>query len=161
MIHKLLVALDASARAESVFRSAVEIAEPLGASLHLFRSVAVPPEFPPAGHVPQADALPAYLTRQAEAQLQAFAARVPHLHVEISVVESSLPWRAIVDMADRVGADLVVVGSHGFHGIDHVLGTTAGKVANLSRRNVLVVHRAPDQPPADTYRTATHRSPGR
>ena len=37
-------------------------------------------------------------------------------------------------------ADLIVLGSHGYHGLDRLLGTTAGKVVNLARRNVLVVH---------------------
>jgi nucleotide-binding universal stress UspA family protein len=36
--------------------------------------------------------------------------------------------------------DLIVIGSHGYHGLDRVLGTTAARVSNLARRNVLVVH---------------------
>jgi nucleotide-binding universal stress UspA family protein len=158
MIHKLLVALDASERADGVFRNAVDLAEPLGASLHLMRAIHIPPEFPPAGHVAQADALPAYLRREAEAQLGAFAQRAPHLHVETSIVESTQPWRAILEAADRVDADLIVLGSHGYEGIDYLLGTTAGKVANLARRNVLVVHQAPARAPVDTYRRAGSRS---
>lgn len=154
MFQKLLVALDASGRAEGVFRTAVALAEPLGASLQLLRVISVPPEFPPAGHVDHADALPGYLTRQAEAQLQAFARRALHAHVETTIVESTQPWRAIIDTADRVAADLIVVGSHGYHGIDHLLGTNAGKVANLARRNVLVVHQAADDQPLDGYRRA-------
>lgn len=146
MFHKLLVALDASDRAEGVFLSAVDLADSMGASMHLLRAFAIPPEFPPAGHVSELDALPAYLSKQAEAQLQAFAERVPRLHIETTVVESTQPWRAILDVADTIGADLIVVGSHGFHGLDYLLGTTAGKVANLAHRNVLVVHSQPGPP---------------
>jgi nucleotide-binding universal stress UspA family protein len=153
MTHKLLVALDASDRAEGVFRTAVGLAEPLGATLHLLRVVTVPPEFPPAGHVSRVDLLPAYLAQQAALHLREFAQQTPHLQVETSVVQSSEPWRAIIDEADRSSADLIVVGSHGYHGIDHLLGTTAGKVANLARRNVLVVHQTPAKPSADTYRS--------
>jgi nucleotide-binding universal stress UspA family protein len=158
MIHKLLVALDASARAEGVFRSAVDLAEPLGASLHLLRAIAIPPEFPPAGHVSEADALPAYLTREASKQLRGFAGRAPQLHIETTIVESTQPWRAIIEAADRVDADLIVLGSHGYHGIDYLLGTNAGKVANLAHRNVLVVHQAPAHPPVATYRRAAKPS---
>jgi nucleotide-binding universal stress UspA family protein len=152
MFHKLLIALDASERAEGVFRCAVDLADSMGASIHLLRAVAVPPEFPPAGHVSEPDALPAYLAKQAEEQLLAFAEQVPHLHVETTVVESPQPWRAILDVAEKISADLIVVGSHGYHGIDYLLGTNAGRVANLARRNVLVVHSPPDKPPAETYR---------
>jgi len=159
MLRKILVALDASERAEGVFLCAVELAEPLGASLHLLRVIAVPPEFPPAGHVCHADALPTFLARQAEAQLRVFAERAPHLHVETTVVESTRPWRAILDVADLVGADLIALGSHGYHGIDRVFGTNAGKVANLARRNVLVVHQEPGRAPVETYRRGA-RPPG-
>jgi nucleotide-binding universal stress UspA family protein len=136
----------------------VELAGALGASLHLLSAVAVPPEFPPAGHVSRADELAAYLSTEAEARLQTFAARAPHQHIELIVRESAQPWRAIIDVADEIGADLIVVGSHGYHGLDHLLGTNAGKVANQARRNVLVVHRAPDQPPAEGIATRPRRA---
>jgi nucleotide-binding universal stress UspA family protein len=139
MTRRFLVALDGSERAEGVFRCAVGLADALGASLHLLRAVAVPPEFPPAGHVAYVDELPAYLMSQAEAELRAFAAQAPHLQIETVVRDSPQPWRTIIDVADEIDAALIVVGSHGFHGIDHLLGTTAGKVANMATRNVLVV----------------------
>jgi nucleotide-binding universal stress UspA family protein len=140
MIRNMLVALDGSERAARVFRVAVELADSLGASIHLLRVVAVPPEFPPAAHVAQADALPAYLLREAEVQLRAFAEGAPQRHIETLVRSSTQAWRTIIDVADQVGVDLIVVGSHGYHGLDYLLGTNAGKVANLARRNVLVVH---------------------
>ena len=57
------------------------------------------------------------------------------------------PWRTIIDVADEIGADLIVVGSHGYHGLDHLLGTNAAKVANQACRNVLVVRGPPSLPP--------------
>jgi nucleotide-binding universal stress UspA family protein len=155
MIRKLLVALDGSPRAAHVFHAAVELAEALGAALHLFRAVTVPPEFPPAGHVSCADELPAYLLGQAVAQLRAFAGQAPHLDIAQLVLESAQPWRAIIDTADRLEVDLIVVGSHGYHGVDHLLGTNAGRVANLAHRNVLVVHHQPDPPGVDADRPAS------
>jgi nucleotide-binding universal stress UspA family protein len=156
MIRKILVALDGSERAPGVFGRAVELAEVHGASLHLLRAVALPPEFPPAGHVEEADHLPAFLLREADAQLRAFAAKAPGRQVATIVIESSQPWRAIIEAADRIDADLIVVGSHGYHAIDYLLGTNAGRVANLANRDVLVVHGRPASP-----RVATYRSPAR
>jgi len=144
MSRNFLVALDGSRRSLGVFHCAVDLAESIEASLHLLRAVAVPPEFPPAGHVSHADALSGYLMTRAEADLRAFAARAPHLRIETIVRDSSQPWRTIVDVADEIDASMIIVGSHGYHGIDYLLGTTAGKVANLASRNVLVVHHDPD-----------------
>ena len=122
----------------------------------------MPPAFPPAGHVSRVDALPAYLMRQAEAQLLAFAERAPHLHVELIVLDSGQPWRAIIETADWIGADMIVVGSHGYHWLDYLLGTNAGKVANLARRNVLVVHGQHEDPQFGSYRHVTRPGePGR
>ena len=101
MMNKLLAALDGSDRADGVFRYAAALAEALGASIHLLSVVAMPPEPPPA---------------RAEAHLRTFAVRAPHLHIEVIVRESTQPWRAIIDVADEIGADLILVGSHGYHG---------------------------------------------
>jgi nucleotide-binding universal stress UspA family protein len=154
MISKILVALDGSERADGVFRGAAELAASLGASLHLLSAVAVPPEFPPAAYTSHVDGLPAYLVTQAEAHLHALALRARHMRVEVIVRESTQPWRAIIEVADEIGADLIVVGSHGYHGVDYLLGTNAGKVANQARRNVLVVHRPPEPPAEGGYRRA-------
>src|SRR6185437_1534092 len=137
-----------------VFGYSVGLAESLGASIHLLRAISVPPEFPPAAHVSSGDGLPGYLVKKAEADLRAFAARAPRLRIETMVRESTQPWRVIIDVADEIDADLIVVGSHGYFGIDHLLGTNAGKVANLANRNVVVVHRALDRPLGESYRQA-------
>jgi nucleotide-binding universal stress UspA family protein len=140
MKRQFLVALDSSERADYVFRYAVGLAESLGASIHLLRVVAVPPDFPPAAYISRPDELRGYLLRQAEEHLQEFAKKVPHLSVETIVHEAMQPWRAIVDVADRIGAELVVIGSHGYQGLDYLLGTNAARVADMARCNVVIVH---------------------
>lgn len=140
MIERILVALDASARAPDVLAAASEIAERFDARMLLFRAIDVPPEFPPSAHVEGSDPLPAILAERARAQLEALAHGNPRADVEHPVIVVGQAWRAIVATADRLDVDLVVIGSHGYHGIDHLLGTTAGKVANHAHRNVLIVH---------------------
>jgi nucleotide-binding universal stress UspA family protein len=142
LIRSILVALDGSARARGVFAAAAELAERFDAHLHLFRAVALPPEFPPAGAGgAQPDELAPRLEATAQRQLEAFAAGSPRAVVEPPHVGTDAPWRAILDAAERLDVDLVVLGSHGFGGLDRLLGTTAGKVANHSRRDVYIVHR--------------------
>jgi nucleotide-binding universal stress UspA family protein len=140
MIATLLVALDGSSRAPGVFDAAAEVARRFGAALYPFRAIFVPPEFPAAGAGSQRDPLPEYLSKEAYEEVLLLAARAPDVAVALPAVRVGQPWRTILELADELDVDLIVLGSHGYHGLDRILGTTAARVANLARRNVLVVH---------------------
>lgn len=49
------------------------------------------------------------------------------------------PVTQIVDSAERMGADLIVIGSHGKHGIGLLLGSTANGVLHRANCDVLTV----------------------
>ncbi len=138
----LLVAVDGSERAQGVVDRALELAKAMGARIVLFRAIVVPPDFPPAAATTEVDTLPSYMAAQARAALTSLAARgiTAGVPFELRVEETSQPWRAILAAAESIDADVIVLGSHGYHGWDHVLGTTAGKVANVAHRSVFVVH---------------------
>ncbi len=142
VIRRVLVAVDGSPRAPGVFDAAVGIASRFAASLRALRVVFLPPEFPAAAAGNPTDSLPAYLTETATEELAALAARATpeRVALEEPLVRFGVPWRVIVAVSDELDVNLVVIGSHGYHGLDRVLGTTAARVANLARRNVLVVH---------------------
>ena len=56
-------------------------------------------------------------------------------------LEGVSAWRGIVDAADNLGADLIVMGSHGRKGLQKlVLGSVTQKVVSHAARSVLVVH---------------------
>jgi nucleotide-binding universal stress UspA family protein len=140
-IKTVLAAVDASDRAPKVFDAAAELAAKFGAKLHVIRVISIPPEFPPAAAESHADYLPAHLEQIAIAQLSELTLRAPDLSIPPPIVAiGQQPWRLILENAQRLSADLIVLGSHGYGGWDRVLGTTAGKVANLADRNVFVVH---------------------
>lgn len=140
-IKSILVAVDASDRAPNVFDAAVALAAKFGANLHVIRVIAIPPEFPPAAAARHADSLPAQLEAIAIAQMSELTLRAPALSISQPIVAiGQRPWRLILENAQRLNADLIVLGSHGYGGWDRVLGTTAGKVANLADRNVFIVH---------------------
>jgi nucleotide-binding universal stress UspA family protein len=82
----------------------------------------------------------------AEASLRQLTSFASDLELAPPLVRHGQPWRVILDVAEELDVDLVVLGSHGYHGMDRVLGTTAGKVANLSRRDVYVVHTRVEPP---------------
>jgi nucleotide-binding universal stress UspA family protein len=144
VIQTILVALDGSPRAPGVFAVATEIARRFASELVLLRVIFIPAEFPAAGPATNVDPLQAAMIREAELALGAFAASTPDVTMAEPVVRHGQPWKEILDVSEERDVDLIVMGSHGYHGFDRVLGTTAGRVANLARRNVLVVHGVPD-----------------
>lgn len=139
MIARVLAAVDGSSRAPYVVETATDLVSRYGAAFYLLRTIEVPPEFPAAAAgIPQ-DKLPAHLAVVATNELAALA-RGANAAVAKILVRVGQPWRTILEVGDELDADLIVMGSHGYYGLDRVLGTTAGKVANLAGRNVLIVH---------------------
>ena len=66
------------------------------------------------------------------------------------VVETELlagiPKHAVVDEAERWGADLVVVGSHGYSGFERfLLGSVSQSIAHHARCSVLIVRCRPSK----------------
>lgn len=140
MIERILIAVDDSGRAPAVLAHGAEVARATGAAVRLFHAVAIPPEFPPAAATSAGDPLPAHMRKLAADRLTAMVASIGDVPCEILVGESHRAWRAILDAAADYDADLVVIGSHGYELLDRVLGTTAAKVVNEAKRDVLVVH---------------------
>jgi nucleotide-binding universal stress UspA family protein len=135
----ILVALDESPRAPLVFATATMMARKLGAQVHLIRVLTAPPDIPPSAHRPS-DVVEGLLERTARAELQAFMDGEPTVMFGPLVLVEGDPWRRILDVSRDLDVDLIVMGSHRFHGLERVLGTVAARVVNHADRNVLVVH---------------------
>lgn len=140
-LQSVLAALDGSSRARGVFGAAVALARQFDAKLYVFRALVIPPEFPAAAANSRGDRLPQLMMDKAIEELLEITAAEPSYPVEPVIEPGSQPWRAILAVANRLAVDLVVLGSHGYGGLDRMLGTTAGKVVNNANRNVLIVHR--------------------
>ena len=140
MLSRILVAVDASEREAGVFDAAAALARKFDAVLYVLRAITVSPEFPPAAVASVADPLPPHLKRVAFDDLTKLWKRAPDLAPTVPIVAIGQPAKMILEAAQDLDVDLIIVGSHGYRGWDHVLGTTAGKVANQADRNVLVVH---------------------
>jgi nucleotide-binding universal stress UspA family protein len=143
MYSVILAAVDGSVRSARVVVAALEIAERFDAFVHLFRAVAVPPQFPAAAAMPS-DSLPGLLAAAARGSLVELAAGNARIRVEDPDITTPQPWRAVIEAAVRIRADLIVLGSHGYAGWDHILGTNTSKVADRAHCNVLVVHEPPN-----------------
>jgi universal stress protein F len=141
-MDRILVGLDASSRAGGVLAAAADLARRTGARLILFRAVGVPHEIPPEAYSMTPAALASMLERDAKRYLDQVAAELPSGIVAETLVAVGTPWQAICAAADHHAADLIVIGSHGYSGIDRLIGTTAAKVVNHAKGSVLVVRSA-------------------
>jgi nucleotide-binding universal stress UspA family protein len=59
--------------------------------------------------------------------------------VDTRVVEAHAVWRGILDAASALGSDIVVMGSHGRHGLEKLLGSVAQRVLSHAHVPVMVV----------------------
>lgn len=139
MFHKLLAAVDGSTHGAGVLKVALALAERFDGRVHLYRAIEIPLDLPAAAANPP-DTLRPYLIAKALGELRLMAAGNPRVVVEPPAELHGSPWRDVLHVADVLEVDLIVIGSHGFKGWDRLLGTTAGAIANRSRRNVLVIH---------------------
>ncbi len=144
MYKKILVPLDGSAIAAKAIAPAVELARQCGNIPVVGATVTDP--YPYAG---LADAVPitadeyrATTTRSADSALQPLvdACAAVGLSCECAVSEDPHPWKALLEIAEAKGCDLVVMASHGRRGVQAVLlGSETQKLLTHSTLPVLVV----------------------
>jgi len=56
-----------------------------------------------------------------------------------TVIEIGAPRSVVLDVAEKLNADLIIVGSHGRHGLQLLLGSTANGVLHNAKCDVLAV----------------------
>ena len=142
-MKRILVCLDASPRAAFVLATASNLAVKTGAKLVLLRSVGLPAEIDQEFYVHAAASMTDLLVDKAKKELDLLAKDLPAGIVEGYDVHIGTPWDTICREAKARDCDLVVLGSHGYSGMDRVLGTTAAKVVNHCERSVLVARTKP------------------
>jgi nucleotide-binding universal stress UspA family protein len=128
---------------DPVLAPAVELARSLGATLHVVHAFELP-DLVLAGYpeyLPYADpAFHAQYARELRARLEARAARFGYADVRCHAVEGSA-GRTLVEVAEEVKADLLVVGATRRGRVwRNLLGTTADRVIRGARVPVLVLH---------------------
>ena len=146
MYKHILAALDGSPRSPQVLHKAAELCARTGATLHLCHAVNIPLGLPADTWTLSGDDLAGRLIDHG---LQELTTLAQGLHPHITpvrwgerVCRLGRPATVIVDLADELKADLVVIGSHSLDILDRVLGTTAARVVNHAGCDVLVVRPA-------------------
>jgi nucleotide-binding universal stress UspA family protein len=138
-MKKILVGLDGSPRQADVLIAATALAREQRAKLVLFHSIGVPSEPLPEDYLIPPAELGSVLEKRAHDAMIVAARKVDPSLIEGFLVELGIPWQSICRAALEQDVDLIVIGSHGYGGIDRLIGTTAAKVVNHADRSVLVV----------------------
>jgi nucleotide-binding universal stress UspA family protein len=140
-VQKILVAVDFSEYADSVLDVAVEFAKQLSAELHLVHAfdVRIPLVTPYEVAIPTAFIEEA--REAAASKLAALIRKVAEDGVTATSHLSEVPAAsAIVDLAEEIGADLIIMGTRGHTGLKHVLlGSVAERTLRHAPCSVLTV----------------------
>lgn len=138
----VLIALDFSSTSDRVMQKGLELARHADAAVTLLHVVDY---LPPLGFADDFTPSPALmvdertLTEGATRTLNRYAERF-QLGSEVTrVVRIGTPRLEIVTLAAERGVDLVVIGSHGRHGLRRLLGSTANAVLNDAACDILAV----------------------
>ena len=143
MYKHILVPVDGSITAQKAVHTAAGLAKAFGSSV---TAIYVIDPYPFSGlgsdfAYGQAEYLSA-ATIEAKESTQAAQQTLTQagIPVKTSVVEAHAAWRGILETAAKIGADLIVMGSHGRHGLEKmVLGSVAQRVLSHSTLPVFVV----------------------
>ena len=135
----ILLAVDFSTATQEIGQRAVDLARHYGAQLTLIHVVANLYEEPVYDLMSSFPAdVETQLIKNAQQSLDALAQRLGVPDAE-RVVEVGTPKTGIVQAAKDREVDVIVLGSHGVHGFELLLGSTANAVLHAAPCDVLAV----------------------
>jgi nucleotide-binding universal stress UspA family protein len=144
-IKKILVPTDFSEHADRAIAEAAKLAKPFGATVHLLHVV----QLPVFVTVPEAPMLPASYWQDMRNAARTHLAPIQKklqsegIRSEVEVVEDVSAF-GITAEAERIHADLIVMGSRGLSGLKHVLlGSVAERTVRHASCPVLTVKESP------------------
>ena len=135
----LLVAVDLTGESDQVVERALALREKCGARLSLVHAVEyVPMAYSGDLALPDDYNLEQELLEAARRRMQALGERIGVPEEDRYVVPGAAA-REIVHIVQERGMDLIVLGSHGRHGLSMLLGSTANAVLHHAQCDVLAV----------------------
>lgn len=143
MFKNILVPLDGSGMAEAALPAAAFLAEKFNAAVTLFHVIEknAPREVHGQPHLKNAGEAASYLRETAQ---QAFAGGI-HVDLHVHTAEVDSVAESIVEHADELAYDVIVMCSHGRGRALHLLlGSIAQKIAAMGSLPVLLIHPGKD-----------------
>jgi universal stress protein A len=142
MFANILLPTDFSECSAAAARTARLLAERFGSRITVLHVLDEPAALDPMfrGDVPL-ELLRGRMEQFARESMDAFvSAQFPEFGNLDTVLASGIPWREIIRKARDSGAGLIVIGTHGRTGVEHVIfGSTAEKVVRMAPCPVLSV----------------------
>ena len=143
-VKTVLFATDFSRMADAALDHALALAQKHGASLHMLHAVGLHADDPndPAHHFPDAEEIRIRLEETAEGRM---ASQLEQREAgELEVVRAQRRGMStapvILEYAEEIDADVVVMSTHGRRGLSHALvGSVTEEVVRLSPRPVLTI----------------------
>jgi universal stress protein A len=137
----ILVATDFSEHADQALQYAADLAMVMDATIHLVHVIGIPPMGIPEMGVAYSSVMMETTTKHAQAALDTRAARYRD---RVSIAPARLEVgdaRDVIDsVAEQIGADLIVMGTHGRRGLRRVvLGSVAESVVRSAPCPVLTI----------------------
>lgn len=117
---------------------AVELSKETGAKLTIVHAIEHINAYGIAQAYPTVLDLEQEMIKQAKEELHRLCSRVGIAPGD-AIIEIGSPKMVILDVAQRLDCDLVIVGSHGRHGINVLMGSTANAVLHHAHCDVLAV----------------------
>jgi nucleotide-binding universal stress UspA family protein len=142
MFNKILVPIDFSEYTDEILEYAAEIAKKFGSSLHLIHVIPTMDYFTPYESfiaVENVEAAQKTIEAEVKKQLKETAGRITGIDVT-GAVRTGAAFIEITEYAESEGIDLIVMGTHGRGGIEHLLlGSVAGRVIRRAPCPVLTI----------------------
>jgi nucleotide-binding universal stress UspA family protein len=138
---RILVPTDFGKAASRALDVAVDLAEKYDATVRLLHTYEVPSYPYPDSGVAAVDLLtPIHDAVQAQLDQALLDLRKRSPAARACIVAYGVAWREILRATEEDQIDLIVMGTHGRHRVDHtILGSVAEKVVRLSKVPVLTV----------------------
>lgn len=144
MTTTLLVPTDFSECSKAALDRAVALAKKLDARVVVFNAWELPIVGLPDGAIVATPEWAMKIIEVTEKELRAEAARHAKAGVRIeTMTKQGDTWRTILDVAEQLRAEMIVMGTHGRRGLPRaLLGSVAEKVVRTADCPVLTVHAA-------------------
>ena len=142
-VRRILVPIDFGPSSRAAVGLALDLASKYGAALDVVHVYT----FPAYAYAPTAPPLMTAVEEATRAQfdreMQSIAARKADVK---GYLREGVPWRQILETRQELGADLIVMGTHGRRSFAHALiGSVAEKMIRMSPVPVLTTHAQRDE----------------
>jgi len=137
--QRILAAIDLTPEGTKVLEQAIELCQQYDGTLTLVNVVEhIPSVYSAESTFPEIPYIEKQLVEKAEEQLGKIKEELKVTDCT-SFIRSGSAKHEIINLAEEIDADLIVAGSHGRHGLQLLLGSTANGVLHLAKCDVLAV----------------------